>query len=344
MLRLTRQELDIPAGATNYTVSDRYVLPVDVELHTVQPHAHYLAREMRGVATTPGGSVIPLLTIRDWDFNWQDVYHYAKPIQLSAGSTLTMTIGFDNTPANPRNPRRPPVRVGYGQRTSDEMAEVWFQVLPVHAADRDRLVDSLYRKVLPEEIKGRRAMLLAEPGSAALHDDLALMLAETADLAGAEREFRASLALRPDSAASRFNVGLSVLGQGRSDEARRWFASALEADPLHGSTHFQLGLLQQADGDLTGASAHLATALSARPRDADVLLAAGVLDALIGQDASAIQRLRGALEVRPGWVNAEAALASVLSSTPNGTKADRDEAVRLAERANVRAPGNSAFI
>ena len=37
MLRLTRQELDIPAGATNYTVSDRYVLPVDVELHTVQP-------------------------------------------------------------------------------------------------------------------------------------------------------------------------------------------------------------------------------------------------------------------------------------------------------------------
>ncbi|MEQ1909237.1 MAG: hypothetical protein ABMA15_10470, partial [Vicinamibacterales bacterium] len=102
MLRLTRQELDIPAGATNYIVSDRYVLPVDVELHTVQPHAHYLAREMRGVASTPDGTVIPLLTIRDWDFNWQDVYHYTKPIRLSAGSTLTMTIGYDNTPANPR--------------------------------------------------------------------------------------------------------------------------------------------------------------------------------------------------------------------------------------------------
>ncbi len=344
MLRLTRQELDIPSGAANYTVSDRYVLPVDVELHTVQPHAHYLAREMSGVATTPDGTVIPLLSIRDWDFNWQDVYRFAKPIHLSAGTALTMTIGYDNTPSNPRNPSRPPVRVRYGQRTSDEMAELWFQVLPVHAADRDRLVDSLYRKVLPEEIKGRRAMLLAEPRNVALHDDLALMLAETADLAGAEREFRESLALRPDSAASRFNVGLAVLGQGRIDEARRWFASALEADPLHGATHFQLGLLQQASGDLAGASAHLATALSAKPRDADVLLAAGVLDALLDQDASAVQRLRGALEVRPGWVNAEAALASVLSSTPGGTKAERDEAVRLAEHASVRAPGNSAFL
>ena len=75
-----------------------------------------------------------------------------------------------------------------------------------------------------------------------------------------------------------------------------------------------------------------------------MLLATGVLDALLGQDASAMQRLRGALEVRPGWVNAEAALASVLSSTPNGTKADRDEAVRLADHAIARAPGNSAFL
>lgn len=344
MLRLTRQELDIPAGATHYAASDRYVLPVDVELHTVQPHAHYLARQFDAAATIPDGSVISLLEIGDWDFNWQDVYHYAKPIRLPAGSTIAMTITYDNTPGNPRNPNRPPIRVGYGQQTSDEMAELWFQVLPVRAADRERLVDSLYRKVLPEEIKGRRAMLRAEPKNVALHDDLALMLAETLDLSGAEREFRASLDLRPDSAASRFNVGLAVLGQGRVDEARRWFASALEADPLHGATHFQLGLLQQADGDLVGASTHLATALSAKPRDPDTLLAAGVLDGLLGRDTDAVQRLRGALDVRPGWANAEAALASVLSSTPSGTTANRAEAVQLAERAIAQAPRNSAFL
>ncbi len=51
MVRLTRQDLDLPAGAAGITVEDQYVLPVDVELRTVQPHAHYLAREMTAVAT-----------------------------------------------------------------------------------------------------------------------------------------------------------------------------------------------------------------------------------------------------------------------------------------------------
>ncbi len=57
MLRLTRQDLDILPGATDYAVTDRYVLPVDVEVRTVQPHAHYLAREMTGMATRPDGVI-----------------------------------------------------------------------------------------------------------------------------------------------------------------------------------------------------------------------------------------------------------------------------------------------
>src|SRR5580765_3936566 len=153
-----------------------------------------------------------------------------------------------------------------------------------------------------------------DPGNVALHDDVAVMLAETGDLTGAEREFRASLALRPESAAARFNVGMALLGQGSVVEARRWFGRALEADPIHGPTHFQLGLLQQRDGDLRVASEHYTTALAAKPRDGDLLLAAGVAGAMLGNDARAIERLRGAREVRAGWPNAEAALASVLSS------------------------------
>ena len=345
MLRLTRQDLDIPAGATGYAVADRYVLPVDVELHTVQPHAHYLARAMTSVATRPDGSVVPLLTIRDWDFNWQDIYHYARPLVLPAGTVITMTIAYDNSSGNPRNPRTPAVRVGYGQQTSDEMAEMWFQVVPVRATDRAALVDSLYRKVLPEEVKGRQAMLRVDPRNVALRDDLALLHAETGDLAAAEREFRASLALRPESAAARFNVGMALLGQGKRDEASRFFASALEVDPLHGPTQFQLGLLQQAQGDLAGAATRFSAALDARPRDPDVLLAAGVLDALLGDDARALQRLRGADAVRPDWANAEAALASVLSSAQGSSDAERREAVVLAGRANQQTGRlNAAFL
>src|SRR5258708_6887620 len=42
MIRLGRQNLDIAAGARDDRVTDSFTLPVDVELHAIQPHAHYL--------------------------------------------------------------------------------------------------------------------------------------------------------------------------------------------------------------------------------------------------------------------------------------------------------------
>jgi tetratricopeptide (TPR) repeat protein/mono/diheme cytochrome c family protein len=336
MLRLTRQDLSIPAGASSYAVSDRYVLPVDVEVHTVQPHAHYLAREMRAIATQPDGTPVRLLRIPDWNFNWQSVYQYEHPVRLAAGTTLEMSIAYDNTDGNPRNPHRPPIATGYGQQTSDEMAEMWFQVIPVRREDREALVESVYRKVLPEEVRGRRAMLARDPDDIALRDDLALMLIELGDVAAAEREFRATLARRPESAAARFNVGLAVLARGDHDEAERLFDAAIAVDPSHGPSHLQLGLLRQADGRLREASTHLNAALAARPADAAAVLAAGVVDAMLGDDERALGRLRGALDLRPEWANAEAALASVLSSRADASPSDRALAVALAERANAR--------
>lgn len=345
MLRLTRQDLSIPAGASTYTVSDRYVLPVDVEVHTVQPHAHYLARQMRAVATRADGAPVRLLRIADWDFNWQSVYQYEHPVRLAAGTTLEMSITYDNTEANPRNPHRPPIATGYGQQTSDEMAEMWFQVIPVRREDRGALVESVYRKVLPEEVRGRRAMLARDPNNVALRDDLALMLIEIGDVAAAEREFRATLARRPESAAARFNVGLAVLARGGRDEAERLFNAAIAADPSHGPSHLQLGLLRQAQGRLREASTHLGAALAARPADAEAVLAGGVVDAMLGNDERALLRLRAAVDMRPEWSNAEAALASVLSSRADASPSDRARAVALAERANARTNRrNSAYL
>ena len=61
MLRLGRQDIDIPAGDAGYIVTDRYTLPVDVEVQAVQPHAHYRARDVRGEATLPDVSSARLL-------------------------------------------------------------------------------------------------------------------------------------------------------------------------------------------------------------------------------------------------------------------------------------------
>jgi hypothetical protein len=50
MLRLGRQHIDIPPGVADYTIEDSYVLPVD-EVYSVQPHAHFRAKEIKGFAT-----------------------------------------------------------------------------------------------------------------------------------------------------------------------------------------------------------------------------------------------------------------------------------------------------
>src|SRR5439155_12408813 len=128
MLRLSRQDIDIAAGERSFRVRDAYVLPVDVEVHAVQPHAHYLAREIKAFAEMPNGSIRWLVHITDWDFNWQDIYRYVSPFWLPGGARIVMEYTYDNSAANVRNPHHPPRRVLWGQQTTDEMGDLWIQV------------------------------------------------------------------------------------------------------------------------------------------------------------------------------------------------------------------------
>ena len=68
-------------------------------------------------------------TSRAWDFDWQDQYRYRDPIRLPAGTELAMEYVFDNSAGNPRNPHQPPRRVVYGPAASDEMGDLWLQVV-----------------------------------------------------------------------------------------------------------------------------------------------------------------------------------------------------------------------
>ena len=134
MLRLGRQDIDIASGDSSYRLTDSFTLPVDVEVAAVQPHAHYRAEEIRGFAELPDGTTRWLLLVKAWDFRWQHVYRYASPIALPRGSVLTMSYVYDNSSDNPRNPFDPPRRASWGQRSSDEMGNLWVQVLARTAA------------------------------------------------------------------------------------------------------------------------------------------------------------------------------------------------------------------
>ena len=113
--------IDIPPGDAHYVVKAKMTVPADAALIRIAPHAHYLCKEMKIQAHLPDGSVTPLIWIKDWDFNWQNSYTYQNPIGLPKGTQIEMEYTYDNSDANPRNPSHPPVRVGWGEQTTDEM-------------------------------------------------------------------------------------------------------------------------------------------------------------------------------------------------------------------------------
>jgi mono/diheme cytochrome c family protein len=265
LIRLTRQHLDIPPGESAYVVTDSFTLGVDVDVHTVQPHAHYLARQIEGFATLPDGTRRWLIYIRDWDFDWQGVFRYAEVQSLPAGTTLTMEYTYDNSAANPRNPNRPPRRVTYGQDTSNEMAELWFQVVTRTAADRAILARDVGAKILREEIVGYEKMLEADPDNASLHDDVALLYAQAGELDRTAAHFAETRRLRPDSASAHFNVGAVLLLQGRREAAADAFEAALALDAAYGRAHDSLGRVRQAQGRFAEAADHYRRALVLDP-------------------------------------------------------------------------------
>lgn len=145
---LGSNRIDIPAGEASYKVTDHFTIPVAVDVIGINPHAHYVCKEMLGYALLPDGSRITLLRIPDWNFDWQQQYTYAAPIRLPADTRVVMEFTYDNSSANPRNPNHPPQRVTWGPSSTDEMAGLHIAVAPVRSADAEELSDALWGKMM----------------------------------------------------------------------------------------------------------------------------------------------------------------------------------------------------
>jgi hypothetical protein len=145
---LTSNRIDIPAGQRDYKVTDYFTIPVDVDAVGVIPHAHYICHDMLGYAILPDGKRRTLIHIPDWNFNWQEEYRYPTPIRLPAGTRVEMEFTYDNSDANPRNPNHPPKRVVYGAGSTDEMAGLHIEALPLRESDLEELNQALWGKVM----------------------------------------------------------------------------------------------------------------------------------------------------------------------------------------------------
>jgi tetratricopeptide (TPR) repeat protein len=334
-LRLGSETIDIPAGDAEYVVTDRYTLPVDVDVFAVQPHAHNLARRMEATATLPDGATRWLIAIADWDFRWQDVYRYVAPIHLPKGTTIAMRYTYDNSAANVRNPHRPPARVVWGQNTSDEMGDLWLQVIPASASDLTKLTDDFRRKAHAEDVAAYRKLLQNEPNNPLRHDAVAQLYLDGGALNDAIAEFRESLRLNPESAPTHYNLGFALAGAGRRDEAIAQFEDAVRLDPEYAQAHNNLGALLQLAGRSDEALAHYRRAVELRPDNVDALANLGQALSARGELAEAVDRFQAAIAAAPDQALALAGLAWIRATASNPTFLNPQEAVRLAEHADV---------
>jgi hypothetical protein len=297
ILRLGSQGIDIPPGEPGYVIRDSYVLPVDVQLLAIQPHAHYRAKEIRGLATLPDGTSRLVMHIADWDFRWQHVYREVTPMPLPKGTRLSMEYTYDNSASNARNPELPPARVFWGQRSRDEMGDLWFQLVASNDADRARLSAEVNAKMTGEDIVGYETMLKVSPNDAELHDDVALLYLGMGFAANAVRHFQLSAAIRPESAAAHFNLGTALAQAGRFDEAIKAFRDALSRRPDYAVAHGNLGRVLLIKDDAADALKHLQEAVRLDPGNPQNLLGLSEALAAGGDYDRAIEALERAMKL-----------------------------------------------
>jgi tetratricopeptide (TPR) repeat protein/mono/diheme cytochrome c family protein len=335
IVRLGRQNIDIPAGADRYAVTDSFTLPVDVEVRAIQPHAHYRARTMAATATLPSGSRRPLIGIRHWDFNWQDQYRYAMPFWLPAGTRIDMEYVFDNSDANPRNPDHPPRRVSWGWRSSDEMADVWIQVMTRSDDDRARLAAAGRRKMATEDAIGCETIIAREPDYAAVRNDAAALYLELRQPDQALRHFEAVRRLQPRSAVARYNVGVALEAMGRTSDAGREYEAAVRLDPHYSVAHNNLGNIRLGERRLDEARREYEQAVESGPENAEAHNNLGAVLLASGDALGAADRLEQAVRLRATYPEAHFNLARAYAAL--GRRGDAGREAALAEDQAIAA-------
>jgi hypothetical protein len=112
--------LHIPAGAGDHRVDAEMTIGQDVTMWSMLPHTHVRGKRWIYDATYPDGRKETVLSVPNYDFNWQTDYVFKQPLKLPKGTKLHATAWYDNSTANKSNPD-PTKDVWWGDQTWEEM-------------------------------------------------------------------------------------------------------------------------------------------------------------------------------------------------------------------------------
>jgi len=117
---LINGNIHIPAGDANYRVDATMTVNRDLTLWSMLPHTHVRGKRWSYEATYPDGRTEALLSVPQYDFEWQTDYIFKRPVKLPKGTTLHATAWYDNSPNNKSNPDASK-EVWWGDQTWEEM-------------------------------------------------------------------------------------------------------------------------------------------------------------------------------------------------------------------------------
>jgi mono/diheme cytochrome c family protein len=266
-LQLASLALDIPAGKSDYIVEDSFTIPIDTRALAILPHAHYLAREMRAWATLPEGRIEPLIYIKDWDFEWHADYRYKTPIFLPAGTRVAMRFSYDNSTNNPRNPNDPPRRVLYGPQATDEMAQLFLQIVPVRKEELPILKRETQLKMKQLMYDRFADRLKKNPDDAEALVEMSLILLSQRKTAEAREHVVSALRVKPESPAAHYQMGLVFRQENQRSAAQREFEITLQLDPNQSKAYGNLGAIFLETRQFARARHYFEAALRLNPDD-----------------------------------------------------------------------------
>jgi mono/diheme cytochrome c family protein len=117
---LLNGRIKIPPNAKNHKETAEQVIPKDALVYNLLPHAHFRGKASQFSVIYPDGTEELLLSVPNYDFNWQTTYELEEPKVIPAGSKIVHTTWWDNSVQNPANPD-PSVEVTWGEQSWEEM-------------------------------------------------------------------------------------------------------------------------------------------------------------------------------------------------------------------------------
>ncbi|HEY6565831.1 MAG TPA: tetratricopeptide repeat protein, partial [Pirellulaceae bacterium] len=311
ILRIGSRDIAIPPEVKEHSVDDEYELPIGVSLHSIFPHAHSLCTQVHVTAAFPDGSTMSLIDIDQFDENWHDNYRYTVPPRLPKGTRLRTHFTYDNSEDNPRNRHHPPKRVSYGSQADDEMADVYLQVVPTHADEREVLVEDFAQSELRSKIVGYGRTLESHPDDTWSYEGLAACHVSLGQPNRALEVLAAHPNFKSPSVYLMTQLGLTHLAGGDATRGVEWLRKAATLDAEYPLAWLGLGKALIATSSFEEAADAFRRAARLAPELSDAHL--GLADALLrdGKLDDAGEAAERAVRSAPGLAQPLLTLASI---------------------------------